>query len=378
MYDYLLKLEAHELTRKASINWERLMEIRHLKDRMIRKCQRLGRASAGTKKVSRGEPFAFQSITAPSDFRLKEMEKWFREQQKRLIARGKWPPPPSSRGDASGAGPSRSNPTPSKPTLMIRSSTNPSPPETPREHSSSRALPVHGPPSRSQKSISLPAMTEPEATPQVFSPSPLPMLLLVQREQYGLEPSPIDPPERERVDRGEPVSEPVPIGNDPPAGSGSNTPDSNGGEGSSGGQLRRRRSCIKRSSMSDLVKTVSWADTQELDKQISKYAAAAKQAQASGTWNEVRVLYLEQLRGLENLHEQVREGIEQLRSESEQLYRMNDAIQRQRSTLQGTFQEFEDGYTHFQEKVREAISEATNNVNGANGRLELPPINEDS
>jgi predicted nuclease with TOPRIM domain len=69
-----------------------------------------------------------------------------------------------------------------------------------------------------------------------------------------------------------------------------------------------------------------------------------------GTWNEVRVLYLEQLRGLENLHEQVREGIEQLRSESKQLYRMDDAIQRQRTTLQGTFKDFEDRYTLFQEK----------------------------
>jgi hypothetical protein len=106
---------------------------------------------------------------------------------------------------------------------------------------------------------------------------------LVQREEYGLEPSPIDPPERERVEREEAIPEQPPISNDAQAGSGSTTPDSNAGEGSSGGPLRRRRSCIKRNSMSDLVKTVSWADTQELDKQISKYAAAAKQAQASGT-----------------------------------------------------------------------------------------------
>ncbi|KAI0651921.1 hypothetical protein C8Q79DRAFT_897991 [Trametes meyenii] len=77
-YGHLLKVEAAELTKDRAANWERILEIRHLKDRMIRKCTRLGRAA-----VPRDKPaprVMFQTIHAPPDFRLKEMERWFKLQ----------------------------------------------------------------------------------------------------------------------------------------------------------------------------------------------------------------------------------------------------------------------------------------------------------
>ncbi len=43
---------------------------------MIRKCQRLSRILP-PKRIGRGESFVFQSLIAPEDFRLKEMENWF-------------------------------------------------------------------------------------------------------------------------------------------------------------------------------------------------------------------------------------------------------------------------------------------------------------
>jgi hypothetical protein len=274
MYDYLLKLETYELTKKATINWERLMQIRHLKDRMIRKCQRLGNISTSSKKATNGGAFVFQSLAAPSDFRLKEMEKWFREQQKRVAAKEakrlstqREPRVTQHRSQAL-------LPAPKTPSISRPASTQPK-----SEKRQTQSRPPTEKPLRTKRSVSLPTAVQQEAvSPQVFSPPPLPLLLVAQREEYGLEPSPIiDPLAGERVDRF--IDSEVPPNE---AESGANTPISDAGDRTSGGgQLRLRRSALRRSN-SDLAKRVSWADAQELDQQISKYAAAAKQVQASG------------------------------------------------------------------------------------------------
>jgi hypothetical protein len=83
MYEQLLKFEAFELGKKSGLSWERILEIRHLKDRMIRKCQKLAKTSTSRRP---SEPFIFQTLVAPSDFRVKEMEKWFQQQQTRTNA----------------------------------------------------------------------------------------------------------------------------------------------------------------------------------------------------------------------------------------------------------------------------------------------------
>ncbi|KAI0068236.1 hypothetical protein BV25DRAFT_1941669 [Artomyces pyxidatus] len=77
LYGQLLYLENAELARGRDASWDRILEIRHLKDRMIRKCQRISRFAA----PQGGATAAFRIVHAPPDFRLKEMEKWLRAQE---------------------------------------------------------------------------------------------------------------------------------------------------------------------------------------------------------------------------------------------------------------------------------------------------------
>ncbi|THH34100.1 hypothetical protein EUX98_g120 [Antrodiella citrinella] len=78
IYAHLLRAEILELAKDKAASWDGIMEIRHLKDRMIRKCQRLSRgASIRDKNTSR---VMFFTVHAPPDFRMKEMERWFRAQ----------------------------------------------------------------------------------------------------------------------------------------------------------------------------------------------------------------------------------------------------------------------------------------------------------
>jgi hypothetical protein len=79
MYSQLLQHEISELERGRRADWDRILHIRHLKDRMIRKCQRLSRMGHTTGTV----PAAFRIVHAPPDFRLKEMERWLRDQEPR-------------------------------------------------------------------------------------------------------------------------------------------------------------------------------------------------------------------------------------------------------------------------------------------------------
>lgn len=367
MYDYLLKLEAYELAKKTPINWERLMQLRHLKDRMIRKCQRLGNVSTGTKKVSQGGPFVFQSLVAPSDFRLKEMEKWFREQQKRVAAK-------SAGAKTSGkAGPPQSSSqalVPSSKAVTVKKSQSTQQVPDKRQQ---RPPSTHREPPQSRRSSYPTAAVAQRPPTEVFSPPPLPILLVAQREEYGLDPSPVDLYACEDVERPD-VSDP-PTETESP---GADTSKVNSGNEPEPGQLRRRRSCIKRNSMSELVKRVSWSDAQDLDQQLSRYAAAAKQVHSSETWTEVRNLYMDQIFALNTLQDQVREGLDQIRVESDHLLRVEAAIQRQRGALEDSFKDFEHKHSTFQLKVQEAINEATENLTNANLRLELPAINEHS
>jgi len=78
MYSQLLQYEAAELERGRGADWDRILYLRHLKDRMIRKCQRLSRMTHTPGTV----PAAFRIVHAPPDFRLKEMERWLRDQER--------------------------------------------------------------------------------------------------------------------------------------------------------------------------------------------------------------------------------------------------------------------------------------------------------
>jgi hypothetical protein len=254
MYEQLLKLEQYEVSKKPGVSWDRLMEIRHLKDRMIRKCQKLAKTTAPvSKKPSRGDTFSFQTFVAPSDFRCKDMEKWFIKQQKRN------PPVPRRTITAPGygiiqeltfTGESRSP--------IQRSITNPESSSKPMQSISYHSLIL---PTATSPPIPVPAGLN-----QVMSPPPLPVLLLSEREALGFD----DP---------EPTTWPLPTVFDQPGVSDILPVPME--EGTPHPSLSRRVSCIKRNSMADM-KTVSWADNHDIDAQLSQYESAAREAQASG------------------------------------------------------------------------------------------------
>ncbi|KAF5313044.1 hypothetical protein D9619_003550 [Psilocybe cf. subviscida] len=372
MYEQLLKLENYELAKKTTVSWERIMEIRHLKDRMIRKCQKLAKTSMPVAKTStRADTFSFQTFVAPTDFRCKEMEKWFREQQKR----GPAPRTPKAIAgyEVVPAGPSKTRTTPNK--VMQRSITNPEPSPR-RKEIEAKPLPTI-PGTRllqTERTASLPA-----APRDLFSPPPLPVLLLSQRESYNLPPtfgsagSLLNNNDETALSPSpEPIPPPEPVAASPPpaeplAASPPNTLRPS---------LSRRSSLGLRRNSVD-VKTVSWADNNvDLDAQFSKYATAAREAQASGKFEEVRQLYLDQIAGLENLHLQVKEGLEHLRSETDHLQRIDETIRKQRSALDATFQDFEQKQTLFREKVQEALTEATDALSRQGLKRDLEPIHE--
>ena len=273
MYEQLLKLESYELSKKTNLSWARIMEIRHLKDRMIRKCQKLVKTELPTARTA-GLNFVFQTLAAPADFRLKEMEKWFREQQKKTKPTSGYT---SGQGYTSG----REMSLPANTTLVRiptpaakpipRAITAPEPPAQPKPVNYVPPIRI---PHRIQQHERKTSATMPSAVSEVFSPPPLPVLLLSQREDYGLETyKPALARETEAFKEKEP---PEPAAADPPPNP-VEVLSPNPGEGEATvrpGALARRSSYAKR---------VSWADSQDiLDKQVTQYANAARDAQSSG------------------------------------------------------------------------------------------------
>lgn len=301
MYEQLLKFESHELAKKSSVNWERVLEIRHLKDRMVRKCQRLSRAYP-VKRLNSGESFKFQTLVAPSDFRLKEMEKWFHDQQRRFQGRpvGRQTPShtvkhsPSScclRCSPTGhANPARStaspHPRPSSSRLAAHAPPAPKPQSRPpqlrppqsRPQSRSQGYPAVNrttqrapvsekkPLTRNSSMSSTPTLTHNNQPSSPRAP-PAPMFALRLVEE---------PLEMEDIPASETLVSPQVAKSLPP------TPPAEEDMPSIENVLRRRRSCIKRSSTNDAAKTVSWADDRGWLNHISSYANTAQEAYDSG------------------------------------------------------------------------------------------------
>jgi hypothetical protein len=270
MYEQLLKLEAFELRKKAALSWERILEIRHLKDRMIRKCQKLAKTSSSKMPV---DPFTFQSIIAPSDFRVNAMEKWFQQQQKRTNAFLQHPPArPTGLEDSRLASRSTEHVHSTRSSVGLPHSTQHS-----RSNASKRvhAKTQFSPQSSRlsflpQKSASLATLPSPV---QASSPPPLPHLLRLRDPETGYDLSadpqrfishPFDPDAKDLLPHKESSTSPK---------QDINTESS---------EIRRRRSCIKQSSIGDLVKRVSWADDSGIAEQVSKYSSAVRDVYATG------------------------------------------------------------------------------------------------
>lgn len=281
MYEQLLKLENYELSKKQQLSWERIMEIRHLKDRMIRKCQKLANTAMPVARTSsKTETFVFQTFVAPQDFRVKKMEKWFREQQKRGTSMPRRPTtaaPAYNTYSLTSAGPSRREPASSSQQAIRRSVTNPETPDRQKEILFYKPLPAIQP-SPLLESEKVPLAPVPTTIPinvaNIMSPPPLPVLLLSQRESYGLGTS----AEQLQLSSPQPDAEAAVL-----------VPNPQGGPGSSEAEnplrpaLSRKPSGINRE-----LKTVSWADNNDLDSQFLQYAAAAREAQASGKFPSLR------------------------------------------------------------------------------------------
>lgn len=355
------------------------MQIRHLKDRMIRKCQRLTRASY-PRKLSKGEPLTFQTIVAPSDFRVKEMEKWFREQQRLLAPRSEtvrsislnehsnraaMPPPGGEFGPLPSSSKYHSLPLRSRRILPVAQAWSDS-----RATASLASAAQHAISGQLQQPNPLndrpyvQAAKEPSVlSTAAFSPPALPILL--RSERTALEDSLIQQKNsadwpvgglRNASEPSLPFSDRAVLGSIPPASSSEESlnalhPGEHG--------IRRRRSCIKRTSIGDIPKTVSWADETEFENRLSIYANAAKDAQLSGRkWEEIREIYLEQMSSLDALQEQVSQGLTNLRLESEHLERVEKTISQQRDAMRATFQDLEQKQSLFKSKVQEALQEA--------------------
>ncbi|KAF9270120.1 hypothetical protein L218DRAFT_1071608 [Marasmius fiardii PR-910] len=352
MYEQLLKLEKLELARK-NVSWERILEIRHLKDRMVRKCQKLSGVNP-PRKHSHNEPFAFQTIVAPADFRLKEMEKWFRQQQIRLatststrsprthahahtrssccarcavsprlgptrtFVRRETPEhikihPPASPASAKAKdvskGKAKAVETPVLPDPVL--------PESPQ--SVTKELPAKAESIASISSIQLPPM----------SPPPLPILF----RRGGVPASELPPPDDEK----------------PAVGSSGVTPP----------PLRHRRSCIKRSNTGDSVKTVSWADDRELTERIAKFTSAAQEAGVvDKDWEELRQVYVHHMDKLEGLEGQVQASLSRLEAEAAHLRTVCEGIRGEKTTLQDVITQFGQKHSSYREKVSEVLKGA--------------------
>lgn len=330
MYEQLLKLETYELG-KNPINWARILEIRHLKERMVRKGSKYAKASMTVSKTSS----PFKSFILPDDFRVKEMERWFREQQKRASASavrrssssGRQPSvathlnhnhgqrqcpqcipstsgPPPVKWTASGAVPPKSEPLVVHATAQGNASTS----SKSKLYSRAQALLSISRTIKPERVASLPVSNKhtPADPPLsrssvVVSPPPLPVILRGQRSAFGLddetgqaESALGDPELPESLSDDSPPPAPLKdVSADEIPRSAQSSPSGDDTSPNPNG-VARRRSCIKRGSVSELGgKTVSWADDQELHNQMSRYTSVMRDAQASGAFkSQYRPRYL--------------------------------------------------------------------------------------
>ncbi|SJL05651.1 uncharacterized protein ARMOST_08996 [Armillaria ostoyae] len=367
MYEQLLKLEVLELDKHATVSWERILEIRHLKDRMIRKCQRLSRVIP-PKRIGRGDPFVFQTLIAPEDFRLKEMETWFHQEQSRHKGRSAAPShrptvqkahsrnsccvrcaratqsdlaasapstaPSLKLGQARSlkeAGPNslKNTPTSSRAvsplTKAVKEEPSPShiptpneleipepPPSVPEDIDSEATKPIDAeevqvaptadtslPPADTEEQIDSSDSSTIAPTPPA-SPPPLPHLLRISDPSLLKDILETETP---------PVITPMP---EPPA---PRPP------------LVRRRSCIKlkRSSVGDSVKTVSWADDREWTEHFPKRPVTPEPVmveEPGSAWGEN---YDEHVSRLNILHRELTKSLEEIRADPAH-FRAVDAI----------------------------------------------------
>ncbi|KAJ7596997.1 hypothetical protein C8J56DRAFT_918864 [Mycena floridula] len=311
MYDQILSMEALELSRKNSVNWERVLAIRHLKDRMIRKCQRI----SSTTPLKIGDAFTFQAVVAPVEFRLKEMEKWLYTQNHAM------PKSMAVARQPSVSSPAKSRTQPCCARCSSKEQTSPS--------------------RRSGHSVSAKSLqTELKRAVAEVSKYSHPELNSIDQDSSPL-------PSTASSDR---AISPLPVPVPPPGMSSMDAPNLAAFEEDEP-RLHRKRSCIRRSSSGDQVKVVSWADDHN-------WQGVAHQDLAN-KWEQAERSYAAEVSKLDKLSLQVEQSLERLRSETEHFKGLEADIQVQREELRLLFENMNDKRMQFLEQAEAAGAEGT-------------------
>ncbi|KAH9950388.1 hypothetical protein B0H21DRAFT_723235 [Amylocystis lapponica] len=404
-YSQLLKAEATELAKDKRASWNRIVEIRHLKDRMIRKCQRLARAS--TPKDKQAARVMFQTVHAPPDFRLKEMERWFRVQDVGLahgtaegghtsaqfcsICELSAVPPsrptpvpasrrghsPSSRLPPAHAGreriPRRSSETGSQ--TLTYPDQSPSPPKQRSKPAPARPDPGYVPRRSMEERRPIPP---PEARFQTHvthadarSPEPIPIPFRTHRPPVETPPLVAESPLSQSDDLPPSFSPSPPVTppEQPPSPpNGRKLPTiperSEAGDELTHRPVPRRRSSLKKSnSMSRLSigsqsKSVAWAMDRDWIEQMSQYIKATNEAEVLGhELEETRVEYHEDVEAMKGLCREVTHATDKVRAEMDNLYRSEEAVRKQETKLALTSEQLAAKEAQFRAKVLAVLEE---------------------
>ncbi|KAI0932131.1 hypothetical protein AcV7_000682 [Taiwanofungus camphoratus] len=408
IYGQLLKTEAAELAKDRNASWDRILQIRHLKDRMIRKCQRLARAEAPQLLGKQAARSMFFTVHAPPDFRLKEMERWFRlqgaefaydvaeEPTARRYCCSKYGPPQSHSSQTArrGAPPHRLPPPPytapgrvplrrmdslSQTTTLLDPSPSPPKPQarlqSTREFKTAGRVPsVAREPEYHQKGRHtatdyrkpIPPVARIQARParaQAASPDPLPIPFRArdpEKDVLAVTDSPsllceelLDSP---TLPPASPIHEqPLLPPNGPTLPTIHEGPDAQDDDATR--PVPRRRSSLKKStsmsrlSMASQTKSVAWAMDRDWIEQMSQYMKAATEAEVLGhELEEIRAEYHEEINVMKDLCRHVTDASEKIRLEMEKLQRNEEAVRKQENKLLFSIDKLDKKESQFRDK----------------------------
>ncbi|KZT72844.1 hypothetical protein DAEQUDRAFT_722457 [Daedalea quercina L-15889] len=411
IYSHLLRAEIIELRKDRDAAWDRILQIRHLKDRMIRKCQRLAKESAPTGKPTPRSMFF--TVHAPPDFRLKEMERWFREQGAHFgsdVAQGHSRTPyccnkcmPSAHVNQGSLSrrPSvqayRHAPSDRAPMRRVDSMThttstllNPSPPpagqyqrrQPPQAYKAVGRVPAvvrnpdHVSPPRKTMERKRSAGSDVSTGTRSLrlnakSPDPLPIPF--RMHDPNEEPALVDSPDSLQEELLSTSPEPEPAAFEPQVpvlnGQLPTIHEASEGQGSVVGEdaqrpLPRRRSSLKRAgsisrlSVASQTKSVAWAMDRDWIEQMSLYMKTANEAEVLGHELEgLRTDYHKEVEAMRRMCRNVSEASERIRLEMEKLHRDEEAVRKQEDRLLHTIGQLERKETQFRDKVISVLEE---------------------
>ncbi|TFY67127.1 hypothetical protein EVJ58_g1819 [Rhodofomes roseus] len=386
IYSHLLRAELIELRKDRDAAWDRILQIRHLKDRMIRKCQRLAKESAPTGKPA--PRTMFFTVHAPARLPL-EGDGALVPRAGRALRVGRragalahalllqqayrhGPPPdrvPARRGDS----------TTHTTTTLLNSS--PPPGQHPRRqpppgYKTSGRVPAvvrdpdHASPHRKtmerRRSAGSDVSTGTRSA-RLNAKSPDPLPIPFRMHDPNEEPPFVDSPDDSLEDElpstspePEAPHEAAPL----PALNGQlpTIHEASEGQASVAGEdaqrpIPRRRSSLKRAgsisrlSIASQTKSVAWAMDRDWIEQMSQYMKTANEAEVLvHELEELRSDYHKEVDAMKRMCRGVSEASERLRLEMEKLHRDEEAVRKQEDRLLHTIEQLERKETQFRDK----------------------------